>query len=144
MLHPVLVSMLTVELRGPRCEDIMCPEGSAAVLTSLLSSSLFHSVVVIYCSWQLIMYVRKRHWDRISFVLLYICRGYNQPTSFFLIIPASHFQRHESCKYFLTIKLCKLPETIKQQQRITAGSFFLFTFLKQFVSFCFQEGTVWD
>lgn len=40
MLHPVVVSVLTVERWEPQCEDIMCPEGSAAVLTSPLSSSL--------------------------------------------------------------------------------------------------------
>lgn len=68
MLHPVLVSMLTVDLCEPQYEDIMCPEGSATVLTSLLSGSLFYSVVVVYCSR--LMHVCKIHRD---YIFLVIC-----------------------------------------------------------------------
>lgn len=35
LLHPVQIRVLTVQLGDRQCEDIMCPEGSAIVPTSL-------------------------------------------------------------------------------------------------------------
>lgn len=69
MLHPVEVSMLTVELRESQREDVMCVlQGHSSNLSSVQFIVLFGSGHSLLSQLRCTAYVRSRHWHKISFV----------------------------------------------------------------------------